>query len=143
MRADAKTEAEVRAVLSKMTESYEKRDMEGLMACFAPDADTVMYGTGADEKRVGPAEIRYQAERDWDQTEAISMAFNGTSISAAGRVAWAAIDGAFKIRAGGQAFSMPARTTVVLEKRGDQWLIVQGHMSAPAASQEEGDSIPG
>ncbi len=142
MKADAETEAEVRAVLTKLTNSYEKRDLEEFMSCFAPDSDTVLYGTGADEKRIGPAEIQIQAQRDWDQTEATSMAFGWTSVSAAGPVAWTAIDGAFKIRVGGQAFSMPARVTFVLEKRDKRWLIVHCHFSAPAAGQEEGESIP-
>lgn len=142
MKANTKTQAEVKAVLDKLTDSYEQRDMEGLLATFAPDPDVVMYGTGADEKRTGLAEIRIQAQRDWDQTEAISMAFDQVSISAAGPVAWTAIDGAFKIRAGGQTFALPARLTVVLEERDGRWLIVQAHFSTPAAAQEEGDSIP-
>jgi uncharacterized protein (TIGR02246 family) len=142
MKADAKTEAEIKALLTRLTDSYEKRDLEGFMACFAPDPDTVLYGTGADEKRIGPVGIRIQAQRDWDQTEAISMAFDWMSVSAASPVAWAAIDGAFKIRAGAQAFTMPARATFVLEKRDGKWLIVHGHFSAPAAGQEEGQSVP-
>jgi uncharacterized protein (TIGR02246 family) len=142
MKADAKIEAEVKAVLTNLTDSYQKRDLEGLMACFAPDSDTVFYGTGADEKRIGPAEIQIQAQRDWAQTEAISMALDWISVSAAGPVAWAAVDGAFKIRAGGQAFTMPARVTFVLEKRGGRWLVVHGHFSAPAVGQAEGESIP-
>jgi uncharacterized protein (TIGR02246 family) len=142
MKADAKTEAEVKALLASLTDSYQKRDLEGLMACFAPDSEAVFFGTGADEKRIGPAEIQIQAQRDWDQTEAISMAFDWISVSAAGPVAWAAIDGAFKIRAGGQAFTMPARATLVLEKRDGRWLILHGHFSAPAAGQEEGQSVP-
>ena len=142
MRADARTEAEVRAVLTRLTDSYRQRDLEQLVACFAPDADTVMYGTGVDEKRMGLDEIRAQAQRDWDQTDEIAMAFDWTSISAAGPVAWAAVDGGFKIRAGGQKFTMPARGTFVLEKRDDKWLVVQSHFSAPAAQQEEGESIP-
>ena len=142
MKADAKTEAEVKAVLTRLTESYEKQDLEGLMACFAPDPDIVMYGTGADEKRIGPAGIRIQAQRDWKQAESISMAFDWMSISAAGPVAWAATDGAFKIRAGGQEFAMPARGSFVLEKRDGGWLIVHGHFSAPAAGQQEGESFP-
>jgi ketosteroid isomerase-like protein len=142
MKADAKTEAEIKALLTRLTDSYEKRDLEGFMACFAPDPDTVLYGTGADEKRIGPAEIQIQAQRDWDQTEAISMAFGWTSVSAAGPVAWAAIDGSFNIRAGGQEFTIPARVSFVLERRDDRWLIVHSHSSAPAAGQEEGESIP-
>ena len=143
MKADAKTEAEVRAVLTKLTNSYEKRDLEGFMGCFAPDPHAVLYGTGIDEKRIGLAEIRMQAQRDWDQSEAISMAFDWISVSAAGGVAWAAMDGAFKVRAGGQEFTMPARVTLVLVKRDDRWLIVQSHFSAPAAGQQEGESFPG
>jgi uncharacterized protein (TIGR02246 family) len=142
MKADAKTEAEIKALLARLTDSYEKRDLEGLIACFAPDPDTILYGTGGDEKRIGLDEIQIQAQRDWDQTEAISMAFGWTSVSAAGPVAWAAIDGSFNIRAGGQEFTMPARITFVLEKRDDRWLVVQGHFSASAADQEEGESIP-
>jgi hypothetical protein len=30
-----------------------------------------------------------------------------------------------------------------LEQRNGNWLIVRGHFSAPAAGQEEGESIPG
>lgn len=141
MKADAKTEAEIKAAITSFADRYEKRDMDGLMACLAPDADVVMYGTGADEKRIGAAEIRFQAQRDWDQSDALSMAFDWMSISAAGPVAWVACDGAFKIRAGDQAFTVPARGTFVLEKREGKWLVVQSHFSVPAA-QEEGDSIP-
>lgn len=38
--------------------------------------------------------------------------------------------------------SFPVRITVVLEKRGDQWLMVQSHVSFPAADQEEGEAFP-
>jgi uncharacterized protein (TIGR02246 family) len=143
MKADAKTEAEVRSAVNRMMDSYKRQDMDAMLDCFAPDADTVMYGTGADEKRIGRDEIRAQARRDWDQTDEIAMDFDWMSISAAGPVAWAAMDGRFEIRANGQSMSMPARLTMVLEKRDDRWLVTQGHFSTPAAGQQEGDSIPG
>jgi hypothetical protein len=34
------------------------------------------------------------------------------------------------------------RMTTVLEQRGNEWLLVQGHVSLPAPSQEDGDSVP-
>ena len=142
MKADAATEAAVIKTVNKVIDSYKRRDMEAFMATFAPDADTVVYGTGADEKRIGPDEIRFQAQRDWDQTDALSMVFNEMSVSAAGSVAWVASDGGFQIRAGGQEFNMPARVSMVLEKRNGDWLIVHSHFSVPASGQEEGDSIP-
>ena len=65
-----------------------------------------MYGTGADEKRIGLGEIRTQVERDWAQSESASMVFDWTSVSAVGPVAWVAIDGAvkFRVHAEGQSF---------------------------------------
>lgn len=101
-----------------------------------------MYGTGADEKRIGLADIQAQTERDWSQIEAVSLIYGWTSISAAGSVAWVAADVTFNVQAGGQAMPLPARFTFVLEKRGEQWLSVHGHASLPAAEQIEGQSFP-
>lgn len=142
MKADAMTEAAVKAVLDKYAEGYAKRDLALVRATFAPDPDVVMYGTGADEKRVGLVEIQAQVERDWSQSEAVSVTFGWTSISAAGSVAWVAADGACNVKTGGQEMTLPARITVVLEKRGVQWLIVHFHFSFPAAAQVEGESFP-
>jgi len=58
MKADATTEAEIKNVLNQFAEAYATRNMNRLLALCAPDPDHVMYGTGADEKRIGPAEIK-------------------------------------------------------------------------------------
>jgi uncharacterized protein (TIGR02246 family) len=142
MKADANTEAAVKAVINKVAEAYATRNIDTLLACFAPDPDAIMYGTGADEKRTGRAEVKTQAERDWAQSESSRINYETVLVSAAGSVAWAAVDGAFQVKAGGQEFEMPARITYVLEKRGDQWLIVHSHFSTPAAAQAEGESFP-
>ena len=142
MQADAQTEAAVKAVLDRFAENYTKRDLEGMMALFAPDADVVMYGTGADEKRVGSGEIRAQVERDWSQSEATTITYGWTSVSAAGSAAWAAADLTFKAKVGEQELTLEGRLTNVLENRGGKWLIVQGHFSLPAADQAEGESFP-
>ena len=142
MQADAQTEAAVKAVLDRFAENYTKRDIEGMMALFAPDADVVMYGTGADEKRVGSGEIRAQVERDWSQSEATTITYGWTSVSAAGSAAWVAADLTFKAKVGEQELTLEGRLTNVLENRGGKWLIVQGHFSLPAADQAEGESFP-
>lgn len=142
MKADLITEAAVKAVLDKVTEGYAKRDIALLRSAFASDPDVVMYGTGADEKRIGLAEIQAQAERDWSQSEAAGMEFGWTSISTAGPVAWAAGDAAFKFKSGEQEVRLPARFTCVLEKRLEKWFIMQAHFSFPAAGQGDGASFP-
>ena len=142
MKADAATEAAVTTVLNKLAEGYAKRDLAGILSLLAPDRDAVMFGTGADEKRIGLAEIKAQAERDWSQSEATSLTYGWTSVSAAGSVAWVAADLTFDVKAGGEELSFPGRVTMVLEQRGEKWLIVQSHFSLPAPSQEEGESFP-
>ena len=142
MRANTKTETAVMGVLNKFMETYQKRDIEGLMSLFSPDDDQVMFGTGADEKRIGRDQIRFQAERDWSQTEALAFNFTWHQISAAGSVAWLAAEGLGQGKAGDQEFEFPVRMTSVLEQRGDKWYLVQSHVSLPSPAQEEGDSVP-
>ena len=142
MNANTQVETAVKAVMQNLTDAYAQRDRERLRALFAPDPDVVMYGTGADEKRIGLDAIVSQAERDWAQSEAVAMNFTWVSVSAAGSVAWVAVDGAFEITAGGQNFRLAARGSFVLEQRDSAWLFVHGHLSLPAGGQEEGESFP-
>ena len=141
MKADSRTEGEVLAALRKFTEAYRQRDLKGLLDTMAGDADVVLYGTGADEKRIGLEQIRAQVERDWSQSDSASMLLDWTSVSAAGPVAWAAADGRFEFKLGGEAGSLPARASFVLEKRDGRWLCVHAHFSTPAAGQGEGESF--
>jgi len=141
MKADAQTDAQVRAALATMIDAYARRDLHGVLASFAPDADVMIFGTGVDEKRIGPAQIRAQVERDWAQSERASMSFDWISVSAADAVAWAAGDGRFDFRAGGADGTMPARVSFVLERRDGRWLIVHAHFSTPAADEAEGESF--
>ena len=142
MKANEKTEAEVMSAVNKYIEAYQTRNIEQLMSLFVPDDDQVHFGTGADEKRIGRDQIRFQAERDWSQTEALTFNLNWHQISAAGPVAWIAAEGLGQGEAGGQAFEFPIRMTAVAEKRGDKWYLVHSHASLPAAGQQEGDSVP-
>ena len=141
MKADSRTEGEVKATLQRLADAFANRSLKAYLECFAPDADVVLYGTGADEKRIGPEQIRTQVERDWAQSESAAMLLHWTSISAAGPVAWVAVDGAFKFRVGGKEGTSPARVSVVLERREGRWLIVHAHFSTPATAQEEGQSF--
>ncbi len=140
MKADAQTEAAVKAVMDGFAEYYAKRDLDGILALFAPDPDVVMYGTGADEKRVGLSEIKAQAERDWSQSDAASLTYEWTSVSSAGSVAWLAGDVVINAKIGEQEVTLPARFTGVFENREGKWLVVQAHISLGA--QAEGESFP-
>ncbi len=142
MKADPKIETEVMSVLRKISDSYEQRDINALAALFIPDPDAVMIGTGADEKRVGLAEIKAQAKRDWGQSDSATIKFSDPLVSMAGAVAWVMADATFNVKAGGEELTLGGRMTGVLEKRGDKWLIAQAHFSMPLPGQAEGESFP-
>ena len=142
MRADTTTQMEVNAALDRMLTAYADRDMDALVATCVPDADLTMIGTGADERRIGPDEMRLQAARDWEQSEASRFTLDWRLISAAGSVAWVAATGTAHVRVAGQDMDSPIRMTCVLERRERGWLIAHLHASVPFGEQGEGQSWP-
>lgn len=142
MQADQNTENAVLAAVRGLSEAYARRDINRLLSLVVLDDDLVMYGTGADEKRIGRAELQIQAERDWSQSDEGSFEFGWSSVSCSGSVAWIAADCTANITLQEQAFSIPLRFTGVLENRGGKWLFAQMHFSAPLAGQNEGESFP-
>lgn len=142
MKADPKVESEVMAVVTKHMEAYAKRQLDSALALWAKDPDVVAIGSGPDEKRVGPAELKVQLERDFAQSEAVSMELGWRSVSTAGSVAWMAANCLIRAKVNGQDISLPGRLTAVLEKRGNRWLFVQQHFSMPYGAQKVGQSFP-
>jgi len=142
MKADASTETAVMATLNKFDEAYARRDIDGVLSLLAPDTDAVFIGTGADERRVGLAEMKTQLERDFAQSEAVSWEWGWHSVSAAGSVAWVAADLVVHVKTNSQELSFPVRLTAVLEKRGGRWLLMQLHYSLSATGQNQGESFP-
>jgi uncharacterized protein (TIGR02246 family) len=142
MNAPTNIETAARDALETFADAYAKRDMRRLSSAFAPDPDVLMYGTGVDEKSIGLTALRQFIERDWSQSEAVTLKYGWMSVSSAGPVAWVATDATFNVRTGGKDVALPARMTFVLEQRDGRWLIVQGHASVPAAGQAEGRAFP-
>ena len=142
MRADSKTEAAVMKVVNRYAEAFAKRDLDATLAFLAPDPDVTFIGTGGDEKRIGLAEIRSLLERDFARFDDASVEISSPAVSAAGSAAWVVADLTLRAKTRGREIYLQARFTVVLERRGDEWFIVQGHASLPAAGQEEGEAFP-
>jgi ketosteroid isomerase-like protein len=141
MRASPPTQAAVQATLQQWKDAYSRRDVDGALAVMAPDEDLVGIGTGPDEWRVGPAEFKAQLERDFAQSEALSVAYEPLVVSAAGPVDWVAGRATVAARVEGRELTLTGRFTAVLEQRGDRWLLMQTHFSLPAAEQAEDRSF--
>lgn len=142
MKADAQTEAEIKALVEDVWKEYARKDLEACMGLWTTDADLVAIGTGADELRLGPEELRRGLRRDFEQAENIETAIEWLSISAAGKVAWSAANARLTATVNGEATTIACRMTNVYEKRNGTWRIMLLHLSLPAAEQESGHSWP-
>jgi ketosteroid isomerase-like protein len=142
MKADAQTEAEIKALVEDVWKEYARKDLEACMGLWTTDADLVAIGTGADELRLGPEELRRGLRRDFEQVENIETAIEWLSISAAGKVAWSAANARLTATVNGEATTIACRMTNVYEKRNGTWRIMLLHLSLPAAGQESGHSWP-
>jgi ketosteroid isomerase-like protein len=141
MKASPRTQAAVQATLQQWKDAYSRRDLDAALTVVAPDDDVVGIGTGPDEWRVGPEEFKAQLERDFAQSEALSVDYQPLVVSAAGPVAWVAGRASVQARVEGQDVAMSGRFTAVLEQREGRWLLMQTHFSLPAAEQAEGRSF--
>jgi ketosteroid isomerase-like protein len=117
---------------------FSELDLNASLALLAPDPDVVFIGTGGDGKRIGLAEIKALFGRDFAQFEDASLKLAWPSVSAA----WVVADLILRAKTGGWEISLQARSTAVLERREDRWLMVQSHASLPATGQAEGEAFP-
>jgi len=142
MIADKKTHDEIAVTLMGMFDAYAKRDLNGVLAFWAPDSDVLIIGSGADEKSVGLSQFTKSLIRDWSQSDSASITAKNIAVSAAGTIAWFAADVAFSSKIGVDKFDLLGRLTGVMEKRSGDWLLVQMHFSVPCRTQAQGQSWP-
>jgi uncharacterized protein (TIGR02246 family) len=141
MKADPKTEAAVMDIVKQSFQAFAKRDIDVLLAFFAPDPDVVLIGTGRDEKCIGLTQAKAILERAFTQFRDASVEFGWHSVSAAGSVALVAADVILHIKTSEREMSEQLRLTVALEQRRNNWLIIQWHDSLPAAGQKDGQAF--
>lgn len=140
MKADAATEAAVLEMYQRLMDAYANRDIDAFLDIFAPDPDTVLIGTGSDERRVGLDQIRAQAERDWEQSDKASFTLGWYTISASGPIAWTAADAVVRVFQGDLDLEFSIIFTGTLEQRGDRWYWVLLHIAQPSPVQAPGES---
>ena len=98
-----------------------ERDLDALMECFSDDVEVTVYGTGADERRVGREALIEQFHRDWNQSESATFSPVWVHGGSRGDVLWCAADLTLAFRAGGDDVSWSGRSSLVaLGNRGSQ-----------------------
>lgn len=127
-------EQPILALLEELSSAYRQRQADRYLACFAETA--FVYGTCADEKCRGSAEIRAHLERDWSQSGSASFTLLEPLVTTCPPCAWVAADCRFDFRTPAGEGSMVGRTTFVLEESGGRWRIRHAHFSVPMTVPE-------
>lgn len=132
------TEARIREILELHARACEKKDVNAIMAMFAPDPNIVAIGTAQDERLVGPARIRAAYERDFARVISAKLNYTWMTVGSKGDVAWFAAEMVAGVDTGTERIIAPARWTGVLEKRDGKWLFVLSHFSLPIPRDRAG-----
>ena len=76
MKADARTEAAVMAVLDKFSDACARRDLEDVFRLFAPDADIVVVASEAGQRWSGAKEVKAFFKRLFSRPLAYSFSWD-------------------------------------------------------------------
>ncbi len=128
----------VALVLEKYVIANEKQDIEMVHDIWAPEPDIVVFGTNSDEKLMGWEAIKAAVQRQFSSFEDTYISIHDQIINVddMGRTAWFSEIVNYNYIYQGQTMQYEGlRFTGVLRKFGDDWLIVQSHMSIPGSAE--------
>ena len=129
--------SKIENVLEQYAIANESRDFNLIEKIWATDDDIVLIGTHANEKLIGWEQIQKAIKKQYSEFEDtyISVIEQKITINDSGTTAWFSEFLNYNFIHEGQAMSFEGiRFTGVLEKREDQWLLVQGHLSIPGGA---------
>ncbi|MCF8368411.1 MAG: nuclear transport factor 2 family protein [Bacteroidales bacterium] len=124
----------VELVLEKYVIANEKQDVDLVHDIWAAEPDIVVFGTNSDEKLIGWDAIKSAIDRQFNSFEEtfISVHDQIIKINETGNTAWFSEILNYNYIYQGETMQFEGlRFTGVLEKKGDDWFIVQSHMSIP------------
>lgn len=127
----ASTESEVRALLDSRSEAMRTKDIDRLMALFAPEI--VYFDLVPPLQYVGSAALRDRFSHWFEGWEGpIGMELHDVKIVASGDVAGASmLIRASGTRKGGREVGYWVRTSNSCRRSSDRWLITHEHVSLP------------
>ena len=129
----------VALVLEKYVIANEKQDIDLVHGIWAAEPDIVVFGTNSDEKLIGWGAIKSAMERQFNSFEDtyISIHDQIINIDDSGKTAWFSEIVNYNYIYQGETIQFEGlRFTGVLQKFGEDWLIVQSHMSIPGSADE-------
>ena len=130
-------------VLHELEQGYKLGSVDRLTSAFYKE-DVSLIGTAVDEVRLGIEEVRYQFQRDIEQTSFRDVSLSEPQIFLHGNISYVICNLIFIGETiEGEDFAMKGRYSAMLEKNEGKWLIRHIHCSVPDYDISEGESFPG
>jgi ketosteroid isomerase-like protein len=133
-RATAESEQDtLRSLVPKIITSWESLDISKIESNYAADADFAYFDL-VPMKYNNWAEYRVGVQKAlFEPNQSIKLRLNDDlGVHRRGSLAWATVTfGADIVSKQGAASHLDGRWTMVLEKRGNRWIVVHEHVSAP------------
>lgn len=124
---------EIREVLAQHDKALNEKNIDALMATYSSDPNTVLLGTGAGERWVGPEQIKTaytQIFKDYDPgTLEVNCDWKTGGADDAGTVAWLAATCPAKDSAKGKPREYTLNVSGAVKKEAGKWRFVMLHMS--------------
>jgi ketosteroid isomerase-like protein len=125
------SQTEVAELMNTLAGAVSERDVNGIVALFAPNSEVVCFVAGTEEKRLELDEVRGQLERHLVQWQAVSLQWQWRLASAKASLACVSADGTLRIVTQGREEEMTFHLTVILEKSKIKWAVLQSRDSVP------------
>ena len=124
---------DVRALLAEHDKALSEKNLDALMNTFSTDPNTVVLGTGSEERWVGAQEIRAaytEIFKDYDpNTLKANCDWKTGGADDAGTMAWLAAICACKDSYQGKERDYKLNVSATVEKQNDKWRFASLHMS--------------
>jgi len=125
--ASPETKAELKAFLKQYRKAFNAKDVDAVVAMYAPDA--VLMGTGPGELYEGSDAIRMAHIEFFKSFDKEEYAIDWIKTGAKADIAWIAASVKFTSHLKDKKAEFLIHSTSVLEKRDDKWLFVVRHIS--------------
>lgn len=130
MRPDRQTEAQLLGVLESFCSAFANRDAGAVMRLVGAGADLVVV-TSEQPLLRGRDELAAFLDRYIKGPTTYSWDWHRYDVTTSGPVAWLLAEGVETAAGNAGEEKHPYRMTMVLERDGDRWLLVQVHGSSP------------
>lgn len=133
-------EEKIEAVIDAVIETYRNGDVNSMGRYYASDVRFVPADFNPPIQ--GWAAVAERYREAFAQLSGLELVRENTRIERRGKIAWAVYQWRFAGVAGTQTMGALGHTTLILEKRGRDWLIVYNHTSALPSPPEPASQTP-